>query len=372
MLLVNLRYQGFKKTVLTILALLLLSNVDAQSLNTGAVDTLKIKDRLAFRLNFFDALVTVPNVGVEYDIRNLNYNRWTIGLNLKFRPGVRKELSPSFVYNIFDVRLEARNYWRPRPIHKDYFPPHDKIYDKLMSLRRTNPHHPKTTYYRGIYVGYSQYSLLFSESATGHQGRTINLGGTYGIVRNIHRYRNGSSLDLDLGLNVGFSLVKNREYRWNPDYCYTPTTPEKGWKPLLFPVPHDLHVSLVYRPGTKAVTEKYFFRYDVDDAYKKIYEDRMDSIKTKKETYARNAGYYDEGKAYYEHVLDSILKKHPEYNLPTKEYIEKKRIKDEGLNIKASEKKKEKSKSTTTNTQPINVLVKEEGAITQNSTKDED
>ena len=60
------------------------------------VDSLSTKERLSWRTNAVDWLLLVPNVGVEYDIGRYNWNRWTVGLNIRgnwqsshtFKPGI--------------------------------------------------------------------------------------------------------------------------------------------------------------------------------------------------------------------------------------------------------------------------------------------
>lgn len=47
------------------------------------VDTLSVAERLSIRTNMVDWTLLVPNIGVEFDIKNENWNRWTVGLNLR-------------------------------------------------------------------------------------------------------------------------------------------------------------------------------------------------------------------------------------------------------------------------------------------------
>lgn len=52
------------------------------------VDTLSTSERISLRTNAVDWLLLVPNIGVEYDVRNLNWNRWTVGGGISVEAGI--------------------------------------------------------------------------------------------------------------------------------------------------------------------------------------------------------------------------------------------------------------------------------------------
>ena len=84
------------------------------------VDSLSTKERLSWRTNAVDWLLLVPNVGVEYDIGRCNWNRWTVGLNLRGNWQSSHTFKPGIVYNVAEVRAEVRNYYRIRVFDGKY------------------------------------------------------------------------------------------------------------------------------------------------------------------------------------------------------------------------------------------------------------
>ena len=102
--------------------------------NLSLVDTLSVRDRIALRTNAVDWLLLTPNIGIEYSLGNTNWNRWTIGANVKGNPETSHTFNPGTVYNLMDIRTEVRNYWRTRdmsdPDNKQV-PAHKNILQKL-------------------------------------------------------------------------------------------------------------------------------------------------------------------------------------------------------------------------------------------------
>lgn len=148
--------------------------------NRTGVDTLTILDRIAVRTNTVDWMLLIPNIGAEFDVKPVNWNRWTVGFNVRGNPQTSHTFTHGVVFNMFEARVEARQYWRARQINrapnarlKDQ--PHKHIWDKAISIRRSRVKHPMFTWYRGLYAGYGKYSFLFGSQ--GHQGTAIVGGG---------------------------------------------------------------------------------------------------------------------------------------------------------------------------------------------------
>lgn len=219
------------------------------------VDTLTFAERISLRTNAVDWTLLTPNLGVEFDVKSTNWNRWAVGLTLK----------------ITEVRADFRNYWRTRQINNKV-PAHTGFIDRLFSCRRRVVKHPKTTYYRGAYMSFSDFSIKFGRE--GHQGKALSAGITYGIIKPLYAFRTGNTLDLDLGFDAGFVAVNSEKFTYNrADNCYT-RTKQGSWKVVPFPMPTAARVGFVYRFGSYPITKKYRWRYDADAQY----QYRIDSI----------------------------------------------------------------------------------------------
>ena len=304
------------------------------------LDTLSVSDRLSVRTNGTDWLIMVPNVGVELDLGKLNYNRLTAALNLRWKWGTGHTFVPKMVYNVFEVKGEVRSYWRTRQVTAEdgVFPPHKHIWDKLMSLRRREPKHPVTTFYRGVWLSYATYSFDFEAIRKyGRQGSAVMGGVLYGIQRPLYRYRNGRSIDLDLGVSIGAALVKYDVYQRDADnnrYRKVSKNPI-GWKVL--PVVNELRAGLVYRLGKTQGYDKYNYRYDVELAYRAAVEDR-NKEEVQRRNNARDAAIrfqavYD----IYQQKLDSVLQAHPDWQ---KTDQQQQREKEKEIRHAEAEKKK--------------------------------
>lgn len=334
---------SLRKEIILSLSLLLMPMQRAAAQWTPAekrLDTLSVSDRLSVRTNGTDWLIMVPNVGVELDLGKLNYNRLTAALNLRWKWGTGHTFVPKMVYNVFEVKGEVRSYWRTRQVTAEdgVFPPHKHIWDKLMSLRRREPKHPVTTFYRGVWLSYATYSFDFEAIRKyGRQGSAVMGGVLYGIQRPLYRYRNGRSIDLDLGVSIGAALVKYDTYRRDADnnrYRKVSKNPI-GWKVL--PVVNELRAGLVYRLGKTQGYDKYNYRYDVEQAYRAAVGDR-NKEEVQRRNNARDAAMrfqavYD----IYRQKLDSVLQAHPDWQ---KSDQQQQREKDKEIRHAEAEKKK--------------------------------
>lgn len=195
------------------------------------VEKWSVKDRLAFRTNMVDWILTTPNIGIQYDITPWDYNKWILGANVKWNPGTSQTFEPIVDYSILDVKLEAKKYFRQTQARK-----------KMPKFWRA--------YYWGIYAGYTDYTVILKN---GYTGKHVGLGGTAGWEVQLHKFKNGT-LDLDMGLNAGWIYGKYKKKADNENGGFV-FTEEKDWHITPFPIISEIKVALVYR--FKPINEKY-------------------------------------------------------------------------------------------------------------------
>lgn len=309
--------------IVSILALLPIG-VRAQVFETRArIDTLKWNERISLHTNAVDWALLIPNIGVEYDIRSTNWNRWAVGMSAKTKWRTNSRFKQRLFYNVSEVRFEFRNYWRTRQIDGREVTKHTSFIDKLFSCRRTVVKHPHTTYYRGVYASAGDYSFLVDRK--GRQGKFVSGGVTYGAMYPMYVFKSGNSLDLDLGISVGLVATNMEKFRLVDD-CYERTQPGK-WKVVPFPMPTEARVGLVYRLGKYPINKKYRWRYDVDMRYR----ERYDSIR-----------YEIEARRQERHITDSITNKI--YNDFWLEYDKEAKLNLNNARIAAEKQKAEAAK----------------------------
>lgn len=264
------RPNTFKYYWLCVLILLPLT-MNSQVMDTGhRVDTLSTLERLSLRTSAVDWLLLLPNIGVEYDVRNTNWNRWSVGMNLRYNWQSSHTYKPGLVYNIFEARLEVRNYYRIRLFDGKFIEKKKHIWERVVSPRRAESKHPTTTYYRGAFLAYDNYSLKLS--AEGKQGNAIIGGVMWGMIKPLYEFNNGNTLDLEFAASAGVAYAKYDTYTHDRlDDCYPITDRQKT---TVMPVINELRVGFVYRFGSYPITKKYRWRYDVDIPY----QERMDSV----------------------------------------------------------------------------------------------
>ena len=231
------------------------------------LDSLSISDRISLRTNGVDWMMLLANFGVEFDLGKYNWSRNAIGLNVRANWNTKHTYNPGVVYNLFEVRGEFRNYWHTRKTTND-LGPHRHTYEKILSGRRRRPKHPRTTWYRGGYLAYDDYSFLFGKE--GIQGKAYTLGFQYGVIRPLYIFQSGKSVDLDFGFSAGFCLTDYEKFTHDSQTSSYTTIPgsKTGLKIVPFPILTEDRVGLVYRVGSKAnIYTKYRWRYDVDLKY---------------------------------------------------------------------------------------------------------
>lgn len=316
----RIKLYGIIVSILTLLPI----GVRAQVFETRArIDTLKWNERISLHTNAVDWALLIPNIGVEYDIRSTNWNRWAVGMSAKTKWRTNSRFKQRLFYNVSEVRFEFRNYWRTRQIDGREVTKHTSFIDRLFSCRRTVVKHPHTTYYRGVYASAGDYSFLVDRK--GRQGKFVSGGVTYGAMYPMYVFKSGSSLDLDLGISVGLVATNMEKFRLVDD-CYERTQPGK-WKVVPFPMPTEARVGLVYRLGKYPINKKYRWRYDVDMRYR----ERYDSIR-----------YEIEARRQERHITDSITNKI--YNDFWLEYDKEAKLNLNNARIAAEKQKAEAAK----------------------------
>lgn len=236
-------------------------------------------DRWAFRTNAFEWLLTIPNFGFECDLKNSEFNRWTVGMTAKYNWNTYHKYLPPTVFNLLDVRPEVRYYYRTvqkgtRKVDDDG----NKI--KYGPFARKNP---KTwrAYYAGLYVDYGSYTFKFGK--TGHQGHVLGLGTSIGYGLPLYQYNKGV-IDLELGLSMGFQFATHDRFTHNSDgYFYTKDeSSSKGMHFTPFPVVSEIKVAFVWRHKSikdkvKEDEEKKKMQERIDRARKQIEEPFIDA-----------------------------------------------------------------------------------------------
>lgn len=261
--------------------------------NSRQVDTLTFAERLSIRTNITDWVLTVPNIGIEYDLRSENWNRYAVNVNVRWRPKTSGTYVRPLVFDLFEVAVEGRMYWHERKAEPmGYLKRHNPFYfwDKLFSCRRMLPKHPRWVFYRGVYLSYSDFSVLLTKH--GRQGSAVMGGVTWGFVKPFLAFANGNSIDMEFGVSVGAALAKYDGYSYDDNNNCYPKHGGRGWHVMPYPVVRDLHAALVYRLGHYPIQKKYRWRYDVDLEF----HDKLDSIShtrlaTREQNYIRDSVY---------------------------------------------------------------------------------
>ena len=328
----RIKLYGIIVSILTLLPI----GVRAQVFETRArIDTLKWNERISLHTNAVDWALLIPNIGVEYDIRSTNWNRWAVGMSAKTKWRTNSRFKQRLFYNVSEVRFEFRNYWRTRQIDGREVTKHTSFIDRLFSCRRTVVKHPHTTYYRGVYASAGDYSFLVDRK--GRQGKFVSGGVIYGAMYPMYVFKSGNSLDLDLGISVGLVATNMEKFRLVDD-CYERTQPGK-WKVVPFPMPTEARVGLVYRLGKYPINKKSRWRYDVDMRYR----ERYDSIR-----------YEIEARRQERHITDSITNKI--YNDFWLEYDKEAKLNLNNARIAAEKQKAEAAKLKAATTDSIGAM----------------
>ena len=242
--------------------------------------------RLSIKTNAFEWLLTIPNVGVEYDLGKTEYNKFTAGLSAKYNWNTYHNMAPSVVFNLMDVRPEFRYYYRTRKPERGSVHHWYDINKHL--VERKNPH-PWRAHYIGLYGNYGHYAFKFSE--TGVQGQVAGLGVSSGYAIPLYEYKKGY-VDLELGFALGVQWATKDEFVLDHEHGqYINTSSRDKFTFTPFPVLTELRAAFVWR--TKSIKDKVkddVEKHRVKRHYEKIKNDFHQPV-------------LDMTKAYYEELL---------------------------------------------------------------------
>lgn len=210
-------------------------------------EVISFKNRWGIKTNAVDWLLTIPNIGVEFDLGNTIRNKRTISTNLKWNWNTSQKYKPAIVFNLFDVRVEWRQYFRTRQrggVTKDANLM-TRLKETVFTTQRKQPRQNRT-YYWGVYANASSYNFKIGKE--GKQGTAYGAGISVGYTAPLYGYRN-HYIDLELGGSIGLLYTSYDVYIHDVESnCYPHLTDKsKGGHLVPFPVPTDLRIAFVYR-----------------------------------------------------------------------------------------------------------------------------
>ena len=217
-------------------------------------DSLSLIDRFSFRTNAFEWLVTIPNVGVEFDLSASPYRKTTIGLNARYNWRTWHNYSPPMVFNLSEIRPEFRKYWRP--VDKEPRDPSDTtkrtffqwLKEDVFTNGKVNAN------YIGAYAHAGTYAFKFGQ--VGKQGSFYGAGVSLGYGVPLYSYTK-STIDVEFGFSLGLLMTKYESFGHNPvgNYYFQYEDQGKDWHFVPYPVLSEIKVAFVYR--TRSIKDKY-------------------------------------------------------------------------------------------------------------------
>lgn len=255
-----------------ILALLMFPILQLSGQNVGQrpdKEVVSFKDRIAIRTNVVDWILTTPNIAFDYDVVNTPYDKKSIGINLKYNWDTNHTYVPKLVYNLFDLRLDYRFYWRQQPYdNRDCWGDWERewinstkglgrLRARASSFRASENPRKNVSFFVGPYLSTSTFSIKLSatDDALGRQGIAYGGGLTAGIAMPLYGYKNGAAIDIELGGSLGWHFVSYDLYSVDTESnCYHSQGHHSKW--MKYPLIADARVSLVYRFRTIAKQHK--------------------------------------------------------------------------------------------------------------------
>lgn len=235
-------------------------------------ESLTFKERWGFKTNAVDWLLTVPNLGVEFDLGNSVRTKRTLSANVKWNWETSQKYNPSLILNLFDGRIEWRQYFRTRQRNALALAENPSLWDKLnFNVFTTKRKNPRTwrAYYWGVYANAASYS--FKISKRGIQGKAVGAGISLGFTAPLYGYRQ-NYIDLEMGGSFGLLYTRYDIFEYDAESdCYPRIADKcKGGYLVPFPVITDLRIAFVYR------------FVSVKDKYKQSITRRIDRINEKR------------------------------------------------------------------------------------------
>lgn len=235
-------------------------------------ESLTFKERWGFKTNAVDWLLTVPNLGVEFDLGNSVRTKRTLSANVKWNWETSQKYNPFLILNLFDGRIEWRQYFRTRQRNALALAENPSLWDKLnFNVFTTKRKNPRTwrAYYWGVYANAASYS--FKISKRGIQGKAVGAGISLGFTAPLYGYRQ-NYIDLEMGGSFGLLYTRYDIFEYDAESdCYPRIADKcKGGHLVPFPVITDLRIAFVYR------------FVSVKDKYKQSITRRIDRINEKR------------------------------------------------------------------------------------------
>ena len=232
-------------------------------------EEISMKQRFGIRTNAIDWVLTIPNVSVEFDLGNTIRTKHTISAGLKWNWRTQHKIAPPQVFNLFDARVEWRQYFRTRQRGGVTENPglYTRLKERVFTTKRVSPRTDRA-YFWGVYAHASNYSFKFAKE--GKQGTAYGAGLSLGYTKALYGYEKGY-IDLELGGSIGLIYNSYDVYTHDPEsnvYGFDPAKSKSGIVP--FPVITDLRAAFVYR------------FMSVSDKYKASAERRIDRIHEKR------------------------------------------------------------------------------------------
>lgn len=182
-------------------------------------------DKISLKTNAFEWLITVPNIGIEYDVLRTDYKKMSVNLTAKYNWNSYHKITPSTAFDLFDIRPEFRYYLRTK--------------DKKISKRWW-------AMYLGPYLSYGTYT--FKLAPKGIHGYAFGTGVSAGYVCPLYEYDRGA-IDVEFGFSLGLQGATREVFTYNPEgnYYMKMEDKSKGLHVTPFPVVSELKVAFAWR-----------------------------------------------------------------------------------------------------------------------------
>lgn len=198
-------------------------------------------DRFSIRTNAVDWLLTIPNVGVSFDLFPGEFNKMDVLLGIRYNWNTRHQLPTYYVFDVFDARAEYRYHFRFQQLGAGEKP-------NFFSIKRKKPR-SWIAHYIGGYANVGTFA--FKVSTNGHQGFQGGVGVSYGIEMPLYQYKKGA-IDLDIGASIGAMYANFNLFTLNgANSAYVNNG--KGWG--VIPMLSEVRATFIWR--THSVRDKY-------------------------------------------------------------------------------------------------------------------
>lgn len=138
-------------------------------------------------------------------------------------------------------------------------------------------------YYFGVWAGVDNWCLSLTGKGTQGNGIGLGVSGGYSIPLFPQKFPREGSLDLDLGITVGWRAVRYDAFTYDQTtqhYLLDEARSHPGWKVVPYPVIHEVRVGLVWRfRGIKRKVDRSL----IDDYLLDVeqYKDKLSAANTK-------------------------------------------------------------------------------------------